>query len=98
MSRKFRMLKTTVLLSAASLLFIAYLSNSAYGYADMYTWKLVWGGLETGSTLHIAGMYTTKAACQAEGQALSRRRSPRGCDYSACHFYTYCITLESNPW
>jgi hypothetical protein len=87
----------TVVAVAAIVLTIG-LSSAAYGYADMYTWKLVWGGVETGSDLHIAGMYTTKEACVAEGRDLSRRRSRPGCDYGACHFYTYCITLESNPW
>ena len=77
---------------------VASVSTAAYGYADMYTWKLLWGGVETGSTLHIAGMSTTKAACQAEGQELSRRRPPPGCNYGACHFYTYCVTLDANPW
>jgi hypothetical protein len=73
-------------------------SGSAYGYADHFPWKLLWGGVDTGATLHIAGVYTTEQACRAEGQALSRERSPKGCNYGACHFYTYCVELSGNPW
>jgi hypothetical protein len=63
----------------------------------MYPWKLLTRGAEPGASLRIEGQYTTKAACQAEGQEMSRRRSP-GCNIGACHFYTYCVVLESNPW
>ena len=52
---------------------------------------------ETGTTLHIAGVYTTEQACRAEGQALSKARSPKGCNYCARHFYTYCVELSANP-
>jgi hypothetical protein len=83
-------MRAVVASAAAAIVLTVGLRGAAYGY--------VWGGVETGSDLHIAGMYTTREACVAEGRELSRRRSPPGCNYGACHFYTYCITLESNPW
>ena len=79
---------------------VATLSSAerAYAYADAFPWKLLWGGVETGTTLHIAGIYATEQACRAEGQALSRLRTPPGCNAGYCHFYTYCVQLSVNPW